>query len=123
MQTPDIRQQVAFALSEDLNHLSPEQGDITARLIPENQQVVAHLISREEGLFCGKAWADEVFQQLGGQITLNWQVQDGEPIHANQVLCKISGSARRILTGERTAMNFIQTLSGVATLTSCSRAL
>tara|TARA_B100001094_G_scaffold333457_1_gene412833 strand:- start:21550 stop:22404 length:855 start_codon:yes stop_codon:yes gene_type:complete len=117
MQTPDICQQVAFALSEDLNHLPPEKGDLTAQLIPQDQHVVARLISREAGLFCGQAWADEVFKQLGDQVQLKWLVQDGEQIKADQVLCMLSGPARMILTGERTAMNFIQTLSGVASLT------
>lgn len=128
----DIRLAVTAALNEDLgltpsaaNEGSPDQdraekllhNDITAQLIPENKLVEATLITREEGVFCGKAWAEQVFNQLGGEVALHWLVDDGDLLVPNQTLCELSGSARAILTGERTAMNFIQTLSGVASLT------
>lgn len=120
----DIRHAVKTALAEDLGGTDINQhtkaiayGDITAQLIPANKYAEATLITREEGVFCGKAWAEQVFNQLGGEVALHWHVDDGDLVLANQVLCELSGPARTILTGERTAMNFIQTLSGVATLT------
>ncbi|MDP5147738.1 carboxylating nicotinate-nucleotide diphosphorylase [Shewanella sp. ULN5] len=119
----DIRHAVKTALNEDLGyneHQSIEQmlkADITAQLIPADKHVEGSLITREEGVFCGKAWAEQVFNQLGGEVALHWHVDDGDLVVPNQVLCELSGPARAILTGERTAMNFIQTLSGVATLT------
>ncbi|WP_298774637.1 carboxylating nicotinate-nucleotide diphosphorylase [uncultured Shewanella sp.] len=122
----DIRLSVKAALDEDLGHQDANhnqtsdhrsQADITAQLIPSDKYAQAKLITREEGVFCGKAWAEQVFNQLGGEVALLWHVDDGDLLIPNQVLCELSGSARTILTGERTAMNFIQTLSGVATLT------
>lgn len=119
----DIRHAVKTALDEDLGHTDFNQaskanafGDITAQLIPADKYAQANLITREDGVFCGKAWAEQVFNQLGGDVALHWHVDDGDLIVANQVLCELSGPARTILTGERTAMNFIQTLSGVASL-------
>ncbi|MDO6678680.1 nicotinate-nucleotide diphosphorylase [Shewanella sp. 10N.286.52.C2] len=119
----DIRHAVKAALDEDLGH-TPAQtpqdmlnADITAQLIPADKHAEAVLITREEGVFCGKAWAEQVFNQLGGDVALHWHVDDGDLLVPNQVLCELSGPARAILTGERTAMNFIQTLSGVASLT------
>ncbi|MBE8168416.1 MAG: nicotinate-nucleotide diphosphorylase, partial [Shewanella sp.] len=130
----DIQLAVTTALYEDLGvSLNPHQdsqqdpqdvrgqdllaADITAQLIPANKTATAQLITREAGIFCGKAWAQEVFRQLGSEVSINWQVADGDAVTPNQVLCTLKGSARAILTGERTAMNFIQTLSGVASLT------
>lgn len=122
----DIRLSVKAALDEDLGHQDASShqsshnrshADITAQLIPSDKHAQAKLITREEGVFCGKAWAEQVFNQLGGEVALHWHVDDGDLLVPNQVLCELSGSARTILTGERTAMNFIQTLSGVATLT------
>ncbi|BAJ00230.1 carboxylating nicotinate-nucleotide diphosphorylase [Shewanella violacea] len=133
----DIRLAVKAALEEDLGYQAPIQAatshdvnsqdkmtgldkanaDITAQLIPADKHAQASLITREEGVFCGKAWAEQVFNQLGGEVAIHWHVDDGDLLVANQVLCELSGPARAILTGERTAMNFIQTLSGVATLT------
>ncbi|WP_434930999.1 carboxylating nicotinate-nucleotide diphosphorylase [Shewanella sp. HL-SH5] len=119
----DIRHAVKTALNEDLGyseHQNVEQmlkADITAQLIPADKHVEGSLITREEGVFCGKAWAEQVFNQLGGEVALHWHVDDGDLVVPNQVLCDLSGPARAILTGERTAMNFIQTLSGVASLT------
>ncbi|MCL2914695.1 carboxylating nicotinate-nucleotide diphosphorylase [Shewanella corallii] len=112
----DIRLSVKAALEEDLGQQDAISGDITAQLIPVDKYAEATLITREEGVFCGKAWAEQVFNQLGGQVALHWHVDDGDLVVPNQVLCELSGPARSILTGERTAMNFIQTLSGVATL-------
>ncbi|QSX40528.1 carboxylating nicotinate-nucleotide diphosphorylase [Shewanella cyperi] len=112
----DIRLTVKAALDEDLGH-QDASGDITAQLIPADKYAEATLITREEGVFCGKAWAEQVFNQLGGEVALHWHVDDGDLVLPNQVLCELSGPARAILTGERTAMNFIQTLSGVASLT------
>lgn len=117
MLAKDIHAQVAIALHEDLNGLSPQDGDITASLIPETQNIVAHLISREQGVFCGRPFADAVFDQIDSRVQLTWHVEEGEHVQKDQILCEFSGSARSILTAERTAMNFIQTLSGVATLT------
>lgn len=121
----DIRLAVKIALEEDLGYqadsnLSAQEklsADITAQLIPSDRYAQATLITREEGVFCGKAWAEQVFNQLGSEVALHWHVDDGDLLVPNQVLCELSGPARAILTGERTAMNFIQTLSGVATLT------
>lgn len=113
----DIRVSVKAALDEDLGHLNAHDGDITAQLIPAEQHGEAVLITREEGVFCGKAWAEQVFRQLGGEVAIRWHVDDGDLLVAGQQLCELSGPARILLTGERTAMNFIQTLSGVATLT------
>lgn len=69
-------------------------------------------------MFCGQLWADEVFKQLGGQVSIEWHVQDGDTLTPNQTLCTLTGPARILLTGERNAMNFIQTLSGCATATA-----
>ncbi|WP_394203983.1 carboxylating nicotinate-nucleotide diphosphorylase [Shewanella waksmanii] len=121
----DIRLTVKAALEEDLGYSADTnisskdklKADITAQLIPADKHANASLITREDGVFCGKAWAEQVFNQLGGDVALHWHVDDGDLLVANQVLCEMSGPAQAILTGERTAMNFIQTLSGVATLT------
>ncbi len=84
---------------------------------------MATIITREHGVFCGQDWADEVFKQLasqenGSKVSIEWHVKDGDTVEPNQVLCTLSGSARMLLTGERNAMNFIQTLSGCATITA-----
>ncbi len=108
---------VSSALEEDLGGLSAAEGDITANLIAAETLATANVISREDAIFCGKAWVDEVFHQLGGTIKVTWQVADGDQVKANQILFTLTGPARALLTGERTALNFVQTLSGVATLT------
>ncbi|RUO23543.1 nicotinate-nucleotide diphosphorylase (carboxylating) [Aliidiomarina iranensis] len=114
-----IPQQVASALAEDLGAALGAQfdvnADITANLIPAEQRATARLITREVGTICGCAWVDEVFTQLADNITVEWQVADGDAVVANQTLCTLSGPARALLTGERTAMNFLQTLSATAT--------
>ncbi|MCE2572050.1 carboxylating nicotinate-nucleotide diphosphorylase [Motilimonas eburnea] len=117
MNQQDIAHSVTLALNEDLNGLSAEQGDITANLIAADTQAKASIISREQAVFCGKAWADEVFKQLGDTVTIDWQVNDGDMLAPNKVICYLSGPARTLLTGERSALNFIQTLSGIATAT------
>lgn len=113
----DIQCAVKIALDEDLGNQSHQTGDITANLIPEDNQANATIISRDNAIFCGKAWADEVFLQLGNQVTIKWLVNDGDVIMPNQTLCELSGPTRILLTGERCALNFIQMLSGTATMT------
>jgi nicotinate-nucleotide pyrophosphorylase (carboxylating) len=108
-----IARQVAAALAEDLG-----AGDVTAALVPESQQVRAHIIAREPAIFCGTDWADATFKQLDPAIRLDWLVQDGSRLTADTPVLKLAGPARPILTGERTALNFLQTLSGTATAAS-----
>ena len=114
----EITRTVADTLREDLGGKIDPNLDITAGLIPADSQRVATIITREHGVFCGKMWADEVFKQLGGEVTIEWHVEDGDVVEPNQTLCTLSGPSRILLTGERNAMNFIQTLSGCATLTA-----
>ncbi len=114
----EITRTVADTLREDLGGKIDPNLDITAGLIPADSQGVATIITREHGVFCGKMWADEVFKQLGGEVTIEWHVEDGDIVEPNQTLCTLSGPSRILLTGERNAMNFIQTLSGCATLTA-----
>lgn len=111
----EITRAVADTLREDLGGTMDVSVDITASLIPVEAVNVATIITREHGVFCGQAWADEVFKQLGGEIAIEWHVQDGDKVEPNQTLCTLTGPARTLLTGERNAMNFIQTLSGCAT--------
>ncbi|UXI02800.1 carboxylating nicotinate-nucleotide diphosphorylase [Photobacterium sp. TY1-4] len=111
----EITRAVADTLREDLGGVIDPSRDITASLIPADSQGVATIITREPGVFCGRLWADEVFRQLGGEVTIEWQVKDGDTVAPNQVLCTLRGPSRILLTGERNAMNFIQTLSGCAT--------
>ena len=114
----EISRTVADTLREDLGGEIDANLDITANLIPADNQGVASIITREHGVFCGKMWADEVFKQLGGEVNIDWHVEDGDVVEPNQTLCTLSGPSRALLTGERNAMNFIQTLSGCATLTA-----
>lgn len=113
----EIRFNVTAALTEDLGGTLDPTKDITAQLLPAQQEVTAHVITREEGIFCGKAFAEEVFKQLGSSVHITWLVADGEAVSPHQRLFTLTGPARAIMTGERTALNFIQTLSGVATVT------
>ncbi len=106
----DIRQGVARALAEDIG-----AGDITALLIPAEQQAQARVITREDCVFCGEAWVEEVFRQIDPSVIIDWAVKDGDRVAANSLLFTLSGPARSLLTGERTALNFVQTLSGTAT--------
>lgn len=112
----EISRAVSDTLREDLGGTLDASADITANLIPEDTHNTATIITREHGVFCGKAWADEVFKQLGNQVCIEWHVKDGDKVVPNQILCTLSGPARILLTGERNAMNFIQTLSGCATI-------
>ncbi|WP_133468324.1 carboxylating nicotinate-nucleotide diphosphorylase [Paraglaciecola marina] len=115
MQNIDIPLAVKLALSEDLNGQDADLGDITANLIPAEQHITAEIITREACVLAGAAWVTETFAQLNEGIKLLWCVNDGEQLSANQTIVKITGNARHILTGERTALNFLQTLSGTAT--------
>ncbi len=111
MTPPDPNPTVALALVEDIG-----SGDLTAALIPESTLAEATVISRENAVLCGAAWFDAVFQQLDPRISIGWQAADGDRIAPDQLLCTLRGPARPLLTGERTALNFLQLLSGVATL-------
>ena len=111
----DIPSAVAQALSEDLGGEVNADRDLTAQLLPEDKQAKATIITREAGIFCGERWLNEVFIQLGAQVSVTWEVKDGDKLVADQVLCHLTGPARILLTGERTALNFLQTLSGAAT--------
>ena len=102
---------VRAALEEDIG-----SGDITAALIPQAQTAHASVICREPAVLCGMAWFNAVFAELDTAITVDWKQADGASLQAGQQLCTLSGPARHILTGERTALNFLQTLSGTATL-------
>ena len=110
----DIVKMVAIALSEDIG-----AGDITAELIPATQTSTAHIITREDCVIAGKAWANEVFTQLDKQLntntSINWHVDDGDKVAANTVIFELSGNARTLLIGERAALNFLQLLSCTAT--------
>lgn len=109
---PDLEAQVTRALAEDIG-----AGDLTASLIPAGRQAQATVISRETAVVCGQPWVDAIFRQLDPTITVTWRVAEGEHVAPNQVLCELTGPARSLLTGERTALNFLQTLSATATAT------
>lgn len=111
-----IEYQVKKALEEDLNGL--DGIDVTAELIAADKIAKGRLISREDAVVCGIDWFNAVFAELDPGIKLNWQCQDGDKVNANDTLCEIEGNARNILTAERSAMNFLQTLSGTATTTA-----
>ncbi|KZX68185.1 nicotinate-nucleotide diphosphorylase (carboxylating) [Alcanivorax sp. HI0033] len=105
----DIQRNVSFALEEDIR-----SGDITAQLIDADSESTATIITRENAVMCGIPWADEVFRQLG-DVQIEWHVEDGDRLTADTTLCTLRGNTRQILTGERTALNFLQTLMGTAT--------
>tara|TARA_R110001599_G_scaffold81721_2_gene220418 strand:- start:19083 stop:19925 length:843 start_codon:yes stop_codon:yes gene_type:complete len=107
----DITETVAFALKEDIG-----SGDITAQLIPLNQTAKARIITRENAVICGVEWVNEVFRQIDTSVTISWHVADGDHVKPEQLLFELEGSARSLLTGERTALNFLQLLSGTATI-------
>lgn len=111
----DIRHSVRQALNEDLGNQDADTGDITANLIPADITAQGTIICRDEAVFCGKAWAEEVFTQLGSTVAIRWLADDGDLLTPGQTICELSGPARTLLTGERTALNFIQLLSGTAT--------
>ncbi|MCR4332994.1 MAG: carboxylating nicotinate-nucleotide diphosphorylase, partial [Sulfuricaulis sp.] len=108
----DIPETVRRALAEDVG-----AGDLTAALIPAGTQAEAQVITREQAILCGTAWFDEVFRQVDKRVSVAWNVRDGDTLHAEQILCSLRGPARALLTGERSALNFLQLLSGTATRT------
>lgn len=104
---------VAAAIAEDVG-----AGDLTASLIDKEAVVGAQIIARESLVLCGEAWVDEVYRQLDENVIIDWYIGDGGHAEANDVICKLVGPARALLTGERTALNFLQTLSSTATVTA-----
>lgn len=108
----EIRKNVSLALAEDIG-----AGDLTALLVPADKILLASVISREQAVICGAAWFEECFRQLAPGIEISWLIQEGETVKADQKLCEITGNARALLTAERTALNFLQLLSAVATHT------
>jgi len=108
----ELSRDVKRALAEDVG-----SGDRTAALIAEDRHGRATVITREPGVLCGRPWFDEVFRQLDPGAVVTWQAEDGSLLEAKQLLCGVEGSARALLTGERSALNFLQTLSGTATVT------
>ncbi|MFT7306498.1 MAG: nicotinate-nucleotide pyrophosphorylase (carboxylating), partial [Candidatus Azotimanducaceae bacterium] len=109
----DLTANVAAALAEDVG-----DGDVTAQLIDAEKQATASVITREAGVLCGRPWVDEVFRQVDPDLKLIWHVADGDQTTPDQLLFTVEGNARGILTGERPALNFLQTLSGTATTTA-----
>ncbi len=107
-----IERNVSAALEEDVS-----TGDLTAGLIPAAEIATARIITRADITVCGTAWADACFRRLDASMKIEWSCADGTPLEAGQTLCTLSGSARALLTGERTALNFLQLLSGIATTT------
>jgi nicotinate-nucleotide pyrophosphorylase (carboxylating) len=108
--TAELTAQVSAALAEDIG-----SGDVTAALVPPDQRVEGSVRCRERAVLCGAAWAAETFRQLASRVTLQWLAQDGDFLVADQEFLQIAGPARAVLTGERTALNFLQTLSATAT--------
>jgi len=110
---PTIVSNVKTALEEDIG-----SGDITAELIPANELAFANVISRESAVIAGQAWVNEVFNQVDPEVIIKWNVKDGDSVEPNQILFTLSGRSRSLLTGERAALNFLQTLSGTASVAS-----
>ena len=106
----EIARNVATAIAEDVGG-----GDLTAQLVPAGLSATASVISREDAVLCGTQWFEQCFKTLDPRIEINWKVTDGEHVVPNQLICEINGQARALLTGERTALNFLQLLSGIAT--------
>ena len=107
-----VQQQVEHAISEDVG-----SGDLTAELVPSDQQAQASIITREQAIICGLPWVEYCFQRLAPDCAIQWHIAEGDEVVANQTLCEISGNARQMLTTERCALNFLQTLSATATVT------
>lgn len=108
----DLSEQVTAALREDVG-----SGDVTAELVPAAQRVTGRVITREEAILCGRPWVTETFRQLDPTVQLTWRTDDGDRLTPNQTLFEVAGLARPVLTGERTALNFLQMLSATATAT------
>jgi len=108
----DLGEQVAAALREDIR-----SGDVTALLVPDTQVAHGRVITREDAVLCGQPWVDETFRRLDPSIRLDWRAHDADRVRPNQTVFEIQGPARAVLTGERTALNFLQLLSGTATHT------
>ena len=108
----DLNQIVTFALQEDIGEV-----DVTAQLIDPDTTAIATIITRQEATICGRPWVNEVFNQVDSDLEINWSVTEGERVTANQELLRLEGTARSLLTAERPALNFLQTLSGTATTT------
>ncbi len=108
----DIKSVVTITLAEDVG-----SGDLTAKLIPEDCRSTARIICRQQAVLCGSAWFDEVFNQLDANIKIDWHFEDGQLIQCDDCICELAGSTRSLLTGERSALNFLQMLSGTATTT------
>ena len=108
----DIASAVRRALNEDLG-----TGDLTARLLPEDASGAAEVVSRDNATLCGAPWFDEVFRQLDERVRVDWTCLDGDSIERGQGVCTVSGPVRALLSGERAALNFLQLLSGTATVT------
>jgi nicotinate-nucleotide pyrophosphorylase (carboxylating) len=106
----DLARTVARAIEEDVGG-----GDRTAALVPQDRAARATVITRESAVVCGRPWFDEVFRQVDPRVQVKWQVAEGEAVEPGRLLCRLAGPARALLTGERTALNFLQTLSGTAT--------
>jgi len=106
----DISRAVKIALEEDIG-----DGDITSELIDIDKIETAHIVAREACVLCGTEWVNETYQQLGGILGIDWHFCDGNYVHADSILASITGNARKLLTGERTALNFLQLLCGNAT--------
>ncbi|PPI86605.1 carboxylating nicotinate-nucleotide diphosphorylase [Candidatus Pantoea edessiphila] len=114
----DIPKTVMRALEEDLGGEININNDITVNILPKNSKAYAQIITNEEGIFCGTDWVKEIFKQLHQSVNLTWHVEERQKIKPKQLLIEIEGSSRAIITSERTILNFIQTLSGVATKVS-----
>ena len=106
-----VQEQVSLALAEDVR-----DGDRTASLIPESSVSKVQVICREQAVLCGSAWFDEVFRQLDSSVSISWLALDSESVTPGSIVCEIEGNTRALLTGERAALNYLQTLSGTATL-------
>ncbi|NJN51840.1 MAG: carboxylating nicotinate-nucleotide diphosphorylase [Gammaproteobacteria bacterium] len=108
-----VQANVAAALAEDVG-----QGDLSAQLIDADAQGTAEIVTRDDAIFCGRRWAEETCARVDHRIALDWRVADGDRVAANSVLVRLAGPARGLLTAERTMLNFLQLLSGTATLAS-----
>ena len=108
----EIREDVARALAEDIG-----TGDVTASLVPSTEYAHARVVTREQAVLCGSAWFEQCFHQIDRDVRIQWKSGDGEQLAGGQIVCEIEGFARSLLTAERSSLNFLQTLSAVATKT------